>query len=60
LAFACSNVIRRHELAGVISPDRVAQVHDDLLDLPGRGPADRPRLNGTPFGFAARGRREYP
>jgi predicted nucleic acid-binding protein len=34
LAFECSNVIRRHELAGVISPDQAAQAHADLLDLP--------------------------
>ena len=34
LAFECSNVIRRHELTGVISPDQAAQVHADLLDLP--------------------------
>ncbi|MEX1175077.1 MAG: type II toxin-antitoxin system VapC family toxin [Mycobacterium sp.] len=34
LAFECSNVIRRHELAGLISPDQAAQAHADLLDLP--------------------------
>lgn len=34
LAFECSNVIRRHELAGVISPDQAAQAHADLIDLP--------------------------
>ena len=34
LAFECSTVIRRHELAGVISPDQAAQAHADLLDLP--------------------------
>lgn len=34
LAFECSNVIRRHELSGVISSDQAAQAHADLLDLP--------------------------
>lgn len=28
-----ANVIRRHELAGQISPDQSAQAHADLLDL---------------------------
>ena len=34
LPFECSNVIRRHELSGLISSDQAAQVHADLLDLP--------------------------
>ena len=34
LPFECSNVIRRHELGGLISADQAAQVHADLLDLP--------------------------
>lgn len=34
LPFECSNIFRRHELAGLISPDQAAQAHADLLDLP--------------------------
>lgn len=34
LPFECSNVLRRHELGGLISPDQAAQAHADLLDLP--------------------------
>jgi predicted nucleic acid-binding protein len=34
LAFECSNIIRRHELAGLISADQAAQAHADLLALP--------------------------
>ena len=33
LPLECANIIRRHELNGVISPDIGAQVHLDLLDL---------------------------
>jgi predicted nucleic acid-binding protein len=33
LPFECTNVIRRQELAGMISPDQAAQAHTDLLDL---------------------------
>lgn len=33
LAFECSNVFRRHELGGLISPDQAAQAHADLTDL---------------------------
>lgn len=33
LAFEASNVIRRHELAHLISADQAAQAHGDLLDL---------------------------
>ena len=33
VAFECSNIIRRHERAGLISPDQAAQAHADLLDL---------------------------
>jgi predicted nucleic acid-binding protein len=28
-----ANILRRHELAGSISPDQAAQAHSDLLDL---------------------------
>jgi len=28
-----ANILRRHELAGLISPDQAAQAHADLLDL---------------------------
>ncbi len=28
-----ANIVRRHELAGLISPDQAAQAHADLLDL---------------------------
>ena len=34
LPFECSNVIRRHELSGLISADQSAQAHADLLELP--------------------------
>jgi predicted nucleic acid-binding protein len=34
LPFECSNVIRRHEIAGLISSDQAAQAHADLLELP--------------------------
>jgi len=34
LPFECSNVIRRHEIGGLISSDQAAQAHADLLDLP--------------------------
>lgn len=34
LPFECSNVIRRHEIAGFISADQAAQAHTDLFDLP--------------------------
>jgi predicted nucleic acid-binding protein len=33
LTYETANVIRRHELAGQISPDQSAQAHADLLDL---------------------------
>ncbi len=33
VGFETANVIRRHELAGLISPDQAAQAHADLLDL---------------------------
>lgn len=32
--FESSNIIRRHELAGLVSTDQAAQAHADLLDLP--------------------------
>lgn len=31
--FEASNIIRRHELAGIVSADSAAQAHADLLDL---------------------------
>ena len=34
LPFECSNIIRRHELAGLVSADQAAQAHADLLALP--------------------------
>jgi predicted nucleic acid-binding protein len=34
LPFECANVIRRHELRGLISSDQAAQAHADLIDLP--------------------------
>ena len=33
VTYETANVIRRHELAGQISPDQSAQAHADLLDL---------------------------
>ena len=33
VAFETANIIRRHELAGVVSADQAAQAHADLLDL---------------------------
>lgn len=33
VAFESANVIRRHELAGLVSADQAAQAHADLLDL---------------------------
>ncbi|MEP7160783.1 MAG: type II toxin-antitoxin system VapC family toxin [Dermatophilaceae bacterium] len=33
LAFEAANIIRRHELAGVITADQAAQAHADLLGL---------------------------
>ena len=32
--FEASNILRRHELAGLVSADQAAQAHIDLLDLP--------------------------
>lgn len=32
--FEAANVLRRHELAGLISSDQAVQAHADLLDLP--------------------------
>ena len=32
-SFEAANVIRRHELAGLVSGDQAAQAHADLLDL---------------------------
>lgn len=31
--FEAGNIIRRHELAGLVSPDQAVQAHADLLDL---------------------------
>jgi predicted nucleic acid-binding protein len=33
LGYETANIIRRHELAGLISPDQAAQAHADLFDL---------------------------
>lgn len=33
VGFETANVVRRHELAGLIGADQAAQVHADLLDL---------------------------
>lgn len=33
VAFESANIIRRHELAGLVSADQAAQAHADLLDL---------------------------
>jgi predicted nucleic acid-binding protein len=33
LPYECANIIRRHELGGVVSGDLAAQAHADLLDL---------------------------
>jgi predicted nucleic acid-binding protein len=32
-SFEAANIIRRHELAGLVSGDQAAQAHADLLDL---------------------------
>lgn len=32
-SFEAANIIRRHELAGLVSSDQAAQAHADLLDL---------------------------
>jgi predicted nucleic acid-binding protein len=34
MPFECSNIIRRHELNGLVSADQAVQAHADLLDLP--------------------------
>lgn len=34
MPFECANIIRRHELASLISADQAAQAHNDLLGLP--------------------------
>ena len=34
MPFECSNILRRHELAGLVSADQAAQAHLDLVDLP--------------------------
>ena len=33
IGFEAANIIRRHELAGLISADQAVQAHGDLLDL---------------------------
>lgn len=33
VVFEAGNIIRRHELAGLVSDDQAAQAHADLLDL---------------------------
>lgn len=37
LGFECANIIRRHELAGLIGADQAAQAHADLTALPVEG-----------------------
>jgi len=32
--FEAANILRRHQLARIITPDQAAQAHADLLDLP--------------------------
>ena len=34
IAFECSNIIRRYELAGLVSADQAALAHADLLAMP--------------------------
>ena len=34
MPFECSNILRRHELNGLVSTDQAAQAHADLVDLP--------------------------
>ena len=34
MPFECANIIRRHELNGLVSADQAVQAHTDLLDLP--------------------------
>jgi predicted nucleic acid-binding protein len=34
VGFEAANIIRRHDLAGLVSSDQAAQAHADLLDLP--------------------------
>ena len=33
VVFESANIIRRHELAGIVSADQAAQAHADLMDL---------------------------
>jgi predicted nucleic acid-binding protein len=33
VGFETANIVRRHEITGLISPDQAAQAHADLLDL---------------------------
>lgn len=33
LGFEAANIVRRHELAHLVTPDQAAQAHADLLDL---------------------------
>jgi len=32
--FEAANILRRHQLAGLVTPEQAAQAHADLLDLP--------------------------
>jgi predicted nucleic acid-binding protein len=34
MPFEAANIIRRHQIAGLINVDQAAQAHSDLLDLP--------------------------
>ena len=36
--FEAANIIRRHDLAGLVSADQAAQAHADLLDLASEHP----------------------
>lgn len=40
LPFEVANVLRRHELAGVLGPDQTAQAHADLLEASYVAPAE--------------------
>lgn len=51
LGYETANIIRRHELAGLISPDQAAQAHADLLDL---------AIEHWPHDPGARGNRPLP
>jgi predicted nucleic acid-binding protein len=33
MRFEAANILRRHEVGGLVNPDQAVQAHDDLLDL---------------------------